>query len=43
MDPLVPVVHVMGPRLEPSEGASWASVTPTLCKATSPVFAMAKV
>ena len=43
MDPLVPVVHAIGPRPEPSEGADWVSETPTPVSVTLPVFLSPKV
>ena len=43
MAPSTPAVHVIGPRLESSEGAAWASVTSTSVRVTLPVFVTVNV
>ena len=43
IDPLVPVVQLIGPRPASSDGAAWASVTSTLSRVTFPLLVTAKV
>ena len=43
IDPLVPVVQLMGPRFAPSDGVAWASVTSMSSRVTPPVLVTAKV